>query len=98
MQDTIPDGKLGARKIVLSQTNWPLVLGHSNRNTRGHAFYADKLVNSPVLSPKEGTGTSMRLSMATKRLVSGVSFLYLRCRPVLMEPPPLPARRIGNSS
>src|SRR5262249_19682986 len=55
-------------------------------------------LRAPVLSPNWSTLTPMRSSRLTHRLFRGVLRGYTRCRPGLIELPPLPSSRTGRSS
>lgn len=55
-------------------------------------------LNAPVLSPRNGTLTSIRSSIDSHKLLIGVSLGKRRWRPDLIVPPPLPANSTGRSS
>jgi hypothetical protein len=57
---------------------------------------SDKSFSSPLLSPRDSTGRSMRSSMATKRFAIGVSFGKPTKRPGRSLPRPRPASTSGR--
>src|SRR5262245_5330509 len=71
-------------------------------DTVGHAHPTkeddyDRPSSFPVLSPSLSAVAPNRSSMASQRLLSGVSALYRTYRPDLTDPPPVPTSSTGRS-